>query len=55
MKSQDDGKNSNSTEICSPQIFSWDEIDRYRFDEDDSEGQIISGAHMHLLLSLIHI
>mgnify|MGYP002525332718 FL=1 len=49
MKYQDDGENTNSTEIGSPQIFSWDEIDRYRFDEDDSEGQIISGAHMHLL------
>ena len=49
MKYQDVGKNTNGTEIRSPQIFSWDEIDRYRFDEDDSEGQIISGAHMHLL------
>ena len=49
MKCQDVGKNTNGTEIRSPQIFSWDEIDRYRFDEDDSEGQIISGAHMHLL------
>ena len=37
MKYQDDGENTNSTEIRSPQIFSWDEIDRYRFDEDDSE------------------
>ena len=49
MKCQDVGKNTNGIEISSPQIFSWDEIDRYRFDEDDSEGQIISGAHMHLL------
>ena len=49
MNNQNDGKNTNSTEIWSPQIFNWDEIDRYRFDEDDSEGQIISGAHMHLL------
>ena len=53
MKCQDNGKNINGTEIYAPQIFSWDEIDRYRFDEDGSEGQIISGAHMHL--SLIHI
>ena len=49
MNSQDDGKTSNSTEKFPPQIFSWDEIDRYRFDEDGSEGQIISGANMHLL------
>ena len=31
------------------QIFSWDEIDRYGFDEDGSEAQIISGEHMHLI------
>ena len=49
MNNPDDGKASNSTEKFLPQIFSWDEIDRYRFDEDGSEGQIISGAHMHLL------
>ena len=30
-------------------IFSWDDIDRYRFDEDGHETQIISGEHMHLL------
>ena len=49
MNNQNDGRTSNSTEKFLPQIFSWDEINRYRFDEDGSEGQIISGAHMHLL------
>ncbi len=49
MNNQNDGKNSNSTEIFPHQIFSWEDIDRYRFDEDCSETQIISGEHMHLL------
>ena len=49
MNNQNDGKNSNSTKISPRQIFSWEDIDRYRFDEDGSEGQIVSGEHMHLL------
>ena len=49
MKIQNNGQNSNGTEISPRQIFSWDEIDRYGFDEDGSEAQIISGEHMHLI------
>ena len=49
MNSKDDGKDSNNSEVYTPPIFSWDEIDRYKFDEDDLEGQIVSGTQMHLL------
>ena len=41
--------NEHGVEIFSGQIFSWDEIDRIRFDEDQFEAQLISGKQMHLV------
>ena len=49
MNNRNDRKNPNSTEIPPRQIFGWEDIDRYRFHEDGSEAQIISGEHMHFL------
>ena len=49
MNNEISGRHPHSAEICTRQIFSWDEIDRYGFDEDGSEAQIISGEHMHLI------
>ena len=41
--------NAHGVEVFSGQIFSWDEIDRIRFDEDQLETQLISGEHMNLV------
>ena len=41
--------NAHGVEVFSGQIFSWDEIDRIRLDEDQSEAQLISGEQMHLV------
>jgi quercetin dioxygenase-like cupin family protein len=41
--------NAHGVEAFSGQIFSWDEIDRIRFDEEQSEGQLISVEQMHLV------
>ena len=41
--------NAHSVEVFSGQIFSWDEIDRIRFDEGQLETQLISGEHMNLV------
>ena len=49
MNNEISRKNPYGAEIFTRQIFSWDEIDRYGFDEDGSETQIISGEHMHLI------
>ena len=49
MNNEISGRHPHSAEIGTRQIFSWDEIDRYGFDEDGSEAQIISGEHMHLI------
>ena len=49
MNNEISRKNPYGAEIFTRQIFSWDEIDRYGFDEDGSEAQIISGEHMHLI------
>ena len=49
MNNEISRKNPYGVEIFTRQIFSWDKIDRYGFDEDGSETQIISGEHMHLI------
>ena len=41
--------NAHGVEVFSGQIFSWDEIDRIRFDEDQLETQLINGEHMNLV------
>ena len=41
--------NAHSVKVFSGQIFSWDEIDRIRFDENQLEAQLISGKQMHLV------
>ena len=41
--------NAYGVEVFSGQIFSWDEIDQIRFDEDQNEAQLISGEQMHLI------
>jgi len=42
MNNEINRTNSYGAEIFAGQIFSWEDIDRYQFDEDDSECQIIS-------------
>jgi quercetin dioxygenase-like cupin family protein len=49
MNNEINRTNSYGAEIFAGQIFSWEDIDRYQFDEDGSECQIISGEHMHLI------
>ena len=41
--------NAHGVEVFSGHIFSWNEIDRIRFDEDQLETQLISGEHMNLV------
>ena len=41
--------NAHGVKVLSGHIFSWDEIDRIRFDEDQLETQLISGEHMNLV------
>ena len=43
MPNQNKGQGSDDTEIAPGQIFSWEELDRYEFNKEDYEGQIISG------------
>ncbi|MDP6391472.1 MAG: cupin domain-containing protein, partial [Arenicellales bacterium] len=41
--------NEYGAEVFAGQIFSWDDFDRIRFDEDQAEAQLITGQHMHLI------
>ena len=41
--------NQHGVTATQRRIFAWDEVDRVRWDEDDTEGQILSGEQMHLI------
>ncbi len=41
--------NEYGAEVFAGRIFSWDDFDRIRFDEDHAEAQLITGEHMHLI------
>ena len=43
MPNQNKGQGSDDTEIAPGQIFNWEELDRYEFNKEGYEGQIISG------------
>ena len=49
MNSDKPRTNEHGAEVFSGSIFSWNEIDRVRFDEDRAEAQLITGEHMHLI------
>ena len=41
--------NEHGAEITSQLIFSWDELDAVRWDDDQVDAQIVTGEHMHLI------
>ena len=41
--------NEHGAEITAPRIFSWDELDAVRWDDDQVDAQIVTGEHMHLI------
>ena len=49
MSSDKSRTNEYGAEVFAGQIFSWDDFDRIRFDEDHAEAQVITGEHMHLI------
>jgi len=45
----DTPRNEHGVIATSRRIFSWDELDGVRWDDEGLEAQIISGEHMHLI------
>ena len=41
--------NEHGVEVSTRRIFSWDELDKTRWEDEGLTGQIISGEHMHLI------
>ena len=41
--------NEHGAEITAPRIFSWDELDGVRWDDDGVDAKIVTGEHMHLI------
>jgi len=41
--------NEHGVEATGRRIFSWDEVDGVRWDDDDVDAQILSGENMHLI------
>ena len=41
--------NEHGAEISTRRIFSWDELDAVRWDDEKLDAQIVTGEHMHLI------
>ena len=41
--------NEHGAEITAPRIFSWNELDGVRWDDERVDAQIVTGEHMHLI------